>query len=276
MALLEVRNLTVRFGGLTAVNDVSFDVGHGQFVGLIGPNGAGKTTLMDAITGLVPSTGEIVFDGQEVSRLPAHRRIRAGIGRTFQSLELFEDLTVRENLTTAAERAHWWSPLVDLVRPRSSLAATRAVDRALSLLNIGRLAGAVPPALSLGERKMVSIARALAASPRLLLLDEPAAGLDTHEGLELGGELRELVRQGITVVMIDHDMGLVLGVCEEVKVLDFGRLIAQGPPDFIRAEEKVVDAYLGVDDQAAGVALPAGAAPAAAAAIGSAAGKGAT
>jgi ABC-type branched-subunit amino acid transport system ATPase component len=248
MALLEVRDLTVRFGGLKAINDVSFDVEEGQFVGLIGPNGAGKTTFMDAITGLVPSSGNVFFDGRELNGLPAHRRIQAGLGRTFQSLELFEDLTVRENLTAAAERSHWWSPMMDLVRPKPTASATKAVEHALSVLQIERLASRVPPSLSLGERKIVTIARALAASPRLLLLDEPAAGLDSEEGRSLGQELREIVREGVTIIMIDHDMALVLGVCEEIKVLDFGRLIAQGPAESIRADERVIHAYLGVDE----------------------------
>jgi ABC-type branched-subunit amino acid transport system ATPase component len=245
MTLLQVRNLTVRFGGLTALDDVNLDVEEGSFVGLIGPNGAGKTTLMDAVTGLVRSTGSIIFDGTQLSGLPPHKRIRAGLGRTFQSLELFEDLTVRENLTIAAERAHWWSAVSDLVRPRSSKAATTAVDRALSLLGIERLSESLPTGLSLGERKLVSIARCVAAEPRLLLLDEPAAGLDSDEGLALGQDLCELVRAGITILMIDHDMGLVLGVCSHVKVLDFGRLIAEGTPAEIRGNERVIHAYLG-------------------------------
>jgi ABC-type branched-subunit amino acid transport system ATPase component len=221
------------------------DVNEGSFVGLIGPNGAGKTTLMDAVTGLVRSTGSIVFDCTQFSGLPPHKRIRSGLGRTFQSLELFEDLTVRENLTIAAERVHWWSVLSDLVRPRSSKSTAAAVDMALSLLKIQRLAGSLPTELSLGERKLVSIARCVAAEPRMLLLDEPAAGLDSDEGLALGEDLRELVQAGITILIIDHDMGLVLGVCSHVKVLDFGRLIAEGTPTQIRGDERVIQAYLG-------------------------------
>jgi ABC-type branched-subunit amino acid transport system ATPase component len=249
MTLLEARNLTVRFGGLTALDNVDLDVAEGGFVGLIGPNGAGKTTLMDALTGLVPSNGSVQFDGVRIDDLPPHKRVRAGLGRTFQSLELFEDLSVRDNLTISAEWGHWWSIVPDMVRPRSSRAASAAVHRALDLLKIDRIAGSLPTELSLGERKLVSIARAIAASPRLVLLDEPAAGLDSEEALALGEELRELVRAGISILMIDHDMGLVLGVCDQVKVLDFGRLIAEGSPTEIRSNERVIHAYLGAGDE---------------------------
>jgi ABC-type branched-subunit amino acid transport system ATPase component len=244
-----VQDLTVQFGGLRAVDKISLDVEPGSFVGLIGPNGAGKTTFMDAVTGFVPATGTVTFEGRNLNTEPAHRRIRAGIGRTFQSLELFEDLTVRENLTAAAERSSWWSPILDLVLPRPTKAAAEAVDEALSQLRIEQLADVLPPDLSLGQRKFVTVARALALRPRLLLLDEPAAGLGSNEGLAFASRLRELVDDGLTIIMIDHDMGMVLSTCDEIHVLDFGQLIASGNPDFIRRNEKVIQAYLGVDDE---------------------------
>jgi ABC-type branched-subunit amino acid transport system ATPase component len=247
-ALLRVDELTVRFGGLTAVNAVSFEVEEGEFVGLIGPNGAGKTTLMDAVTGFVPSNGRVQFNGVDLSNKSPHVRIRAGIGRTFQSLELFEDLTVRENLTVAAERSSWWSPIVDLFMPRPSIAARDAVEKSLSSLGIESIANALPADLPLGQRKIVSVARSLALQPRLLLLDEPAAGLDSREGLVFGKRLRRLVEEGLTIVMIEHDMGMVLSVCDEIHVLDFGKLIASGDPDAIRGNEQVIQAYIGVDD----------------------------
>jgi ABC-type branched-subunit amino acid transport system ATPase component len=253
-SLLSIRSLSVRFGAVKAVDDLTFDVPEGKFVGLIGPNGAGKTTVMDAITGLVRSTGEIYFDGVPLHALAAHRRVRAGVGRTFQSLELFEDLTVRENMTAAAHPGRWWSPLVDPIRPRPSRTAGVAVNRALAALHLEDVAERLPSSLSLGARKLATVARSLAGSPRLLLLDEPAAGLDTHESEELGVSLREIVDAGTTVLIIDHDMGLVLGACDEVKVLEFGRLIAEGSPEAVRSDDRVIHAYLGAG--AAGPASP--------------------
>ena len=248
--LLSIEGLSVRFGGVRALDDVSFDVDAGDFVGLIGPNGAGKTTFMDAVTGLVPSTGRVVLDGHDLNRERPHVRVRQGISRTFQSLELFEDLTVRENLTVAAERSHWWSLARDLVRPRPAPSTASSIDEALERLEIGAIAHQLPPDLSLGQRKLVTVARALAQRPRLLLLDEPAAGLDSHEGGEFGRRMRALVGTGVTIVMIDHDMSLVLRVCDRIQVLDFGRLIASGTPDEIRSSERVIHAYLGADDDA--------------------------
>jgi ABC-type branched-subunit amino acid transport system ATPase component len=244
-ALLEVRDLRVRFGGLSAVDGVDLDVEAGTFVGVIGPNGAGKTTFIDAVTGLVPSTGSVAFDDREVGDLAPHERVRAGVGRTFQSLELFEDLTVRENLLSAAEPARWWSPLRDLFRPRADRGAAERVDAALELAGLTDQAEALPPDLSLGQRKLVTVARALAGGPRQLLLDEPAAGLDSDESLELGRDLRRLVDGGVTIVLVDHDMGLVLGVCDVVHVLEFGSLIASGTPDEIKTNDRVIHAYLG-------------------------------
>jgi branched-chain amino acid transport system ATP-binding protein len=243
--LLRISGLTVRFGGLTAVNDVSFDVEAGQFLGVIGPNGAGKTTFIDAVSGLVKSTGSVEFNGLTVSGLPAYQRARAGIGRTFQSLELFEDLTVRENVLCAAERGYWWSVLLDLFRSKPSSSADEAATEALEYVGLLDVAGSMPPDLSLGQRKLVTIARALASTPSLLLLDEPAAGLDSDESLELGRELRALVDRGIAILMVEHDMGLVMAVCDEIKVLEFGSVIAEGVPDIVRTDARVAEAYLG-------------------------------
>jgi ABC-type branched-subunit amino acid transport system ATPase component len=245
--LLDIRGLTVRYGGVSAVDDVSFAIDEGACVGLIGPNGAGKTTFIDAVTGFTPAAGSISFDGDDIHRLSSHRRARRGICRTFQSLELFEDLSIRENLLVAAERSRWFSPIVDTVVPRAHGAASSAVDRALELLGISEVSERLPGALSLGQRKLVTVARALSMRPKLLLLDEPAAGLDTRETLALGHTLRRIVGSGITLLLVDHDMGLVLDVCEVIHVLEFGKLIASGTPAEIRTDDAVIHAYLGTE-----------------------------
>ena len=251
--VLATSGLTVRFGGVVAVNDVSLSVEAGRLIGIIGPNGAGKTTFIDAVSGLVRSAGEVKMEGQAVSRWSAHRRALGGMGRTFQSLELFDEFTIEENLLVTAEARRRWSFLGDLVRPRADQDALRAVGEALARVGLTERAKAYPPELSLGENKLVSIARALSGGARLLLLDEPAAGLNSDDSLALGKTLRELVDGGLTIVLVDHDMGLVLGVCDYIHVLNFGSLIASGTPTEIRNDAQVIDAYLG-DDAAAAVA----------------------
>jgi branched-chain amino acid transport system ATP-binding protein len=221
LALLRVNDLTVSFGGVRAVDAVSFDVDAGSLHGLIGPNGAGKTTTLDALTGFVPHAGRVEFDGRDLGHLAPHERAGAGLVRTFQSLELFDDLTVRENCLVAG------------------------TDAPLNDLGLVDLADRLPRELSLGHRKLVALARALAAEPRMVLLDEPAAGLDSDEAAQLAERLRAVVAGGVTILLIDHDMGLVLGVCDHVTVLDFGRVLAAGRPGEIRADSKVIDAYLG-------------------------------
>lgn len=244
MALLETYGMSVAFGGLKAVDRVDVRVEPGKLVGLIGPNGAGKTTFIDGITGFVPTQGRIVFDGREIGGLPPHRRATLGLGRTWQSLELFDDLTVRENLQVAAERQSVGGFLLDLVRPRRAR-DQRAVDFALDVLGIRDLAGAMPNEISQGQRKLVSAARALAARPRLVCMDEPAAGLDTSESAELGSRLRAILDEGISIFLVDHDMGLVLNVCDYIYVIEFGRQIAEGTPAEIKRDERVIEAYLG-------------------------------
>jgi branched-chain amino acid transport system ATP-binding protein len=251
VSLLDVDGLRVRFGGVTAVDDVTFTVEAGELLGLIGPNGAGKTTCIEALTGYLPDAGgRVVFDGRDLSGLPPHRRARLGLVRTFQAVELFDDLTVRDNLRAAANRRTWWQSLGDLVAPRWSRDES-AIDDALDLLGLTDVADALPPELPQGRRKLAGVARALACRPRLLLLDEPAAGLDTRESLALGERLRDVTASGVTVLLVDHDMGLVLGTCDRVVVLDFGRVIAHGTPDEIRRDTDVIAAYLGDDLMAA-------------------------
>ncbi|MGH3057235.1 MAG: ABC transporter ATP-binding protein [Gaiellaceae bacterium] len=243
--LLAAEGIRKEFGGLVAVNDVDFFIPRGSIVGLIGPNGAGKTTFVDALTGFVPTAeGAITYDGWRIDRAPPHQRARRGLVRTFQSIELFEDLTVRENVLAAAERSRWWSMLADTVAPRRG-STPGDVDWALALLGLDDCRDRLPSALSQGRRKLVGVARALASRPKLLLLDEPAAGLDTGESRTLGRHLRDVLGHDITVLLVDHDMGLVLGVCDTLWVLDYGRVIASGTPDEIRRNQDVIAAYLG-------------------------------
>jgi branched-chain amino acid transport system ATP-binding protein len=247
VSLLEVERLRVAFGGVVAVDDVSFAVDEGALVGFIGPNGAGKTTCIDALTGYVPhAAGRVVFDGHDFRGLPPHQRARRGLVRTFQAVELFDDLTVRANLRAAANRRTWWRSLGDLVAPRWHDDES-AIDDALELLDLADVAAELPAQLSQGKRKLVGVARALACRPALVLLDEPAAGLDTTESVELGARLRAIVDSGVTVLLVDHDMGLVLGTCDRVIVLDFGRVIANGAPEHVRQNADVIAAYLGDD-----------------------------
>ncbi len=247
MSLLRTRGLTVTFGGVHAVAGVDLDVAAGEFVGLIGPNGAGKTTLIDAVTGFVtPTAGTVELAGEDITALTPAARAQRGLVRTFQSLELFEDLTVADNLRVCAETPHWWDPLVDAVRPRRSNRVSEQVAWALDVVGLGDIASRRPGELSHGRRKLVAVARALALQPCLVLLDEPAAGLDSSETTRLGAHLRRLPAQGISVLLVDHDMGLVLDTCDRVVVLDVGTVIATGPPERIRDHERVIEAYLGV------------------------------
>jgi branched-chain amino acid transport system ATP-binding protein len=245
-ALLDVEHLTVAFGGVHALDLVDLTVADGSVTGLIGPNGAGKTTFIDAVTGFVPlHHGSIGFAGEDVSSLTPSQRAGRGLVRTFQSLELFEDLTVGDNLAVAAESEQWWGVLAEAIGRTPASSAADDVAWALSLVGLDGAADALPGELSHGQRRLVSVARALAARPQLVLLDEPAAGLDTTETALLGDHLRSLPDAGVTTLLIDHDMSLVLDVCTLIHVLDFGRVIATGSPDAIRKDDNVVAAYLG-------------------------------
>ncbi len=242
-AVLEAQGVSVSFGGVRALVDVDLEVREGQLVGLIGPNGAGKTTFIDAISGFVRFRGKVLLDGEDISSLPPHARARRGLARTWQSIELFDDLTVRENLAVASYRPSVLATVKEVLSiPVESTAAT---DRALGLLGLTEYADAMPSELSQGMRKLVGVARGLAAEPRLVCLDEPAAGLDTHESGELGRRLREVVDAGTSMLLVDHDMGLVLSISDYVVVLEFGKVIARGTPDEVRRNPQVIEAYLG-------------------------------
>jgi len=242
--VLKVVGVTVRHGGLVALNDVSLAVPAGSIAGLIGPNGAGKTTFIDTLTGFTRSrTGRIFFAGESVEDLAPHERSRRGLVRTFQSLELFDDLTVRENLLVAASTPTLRSTITDLFFRKDQHSAS--ADQLMEDLDLTRWADRLPTELSNGQRHLVALARAVVARPKLLLLDEPAAGLDTTETAELSAILARLPERGTSVLLVDHDMALVLGICHTVHVLDFGNVIASGTPTEIRSDPQVIAAYLG-------------------------------
>lgn len=247
--LLDVKGLSVHFGAVVAVDGLDLRVDRGEIVGLIGPNGAGKTTTIDALTGFVGSTGEVRFGEHDVSNATPHDRKHLGLARTWQSLELFDDLTVRENLQVAAESQGVRSFLLDLIRPGRAKDHTH-VDFALEAVGIAHLADRLPTEISQGQRKLVSTARALAGRPDLVLMDEPAAGLDNEESAELSLELKALRDQGFTILLVDHDMNLVLDICDRVYVIQFGRKIAEGTPAEIVKDKAVIEAYLGSSHEA--------------------------
>ena len=233
--LLEVSKLTVRYGGVVAVDDVSFTVADGQIVGLIGPNGAGKTTTIDALCGFHHCEGSVVFKGQDLEGLAPHRRAGLGLARTFQLAGVSDDLTVEENVQVGQHTAQAHDP--------------EAMKKVLEELGLVEMRDLQVSMLSQGQRQLVSVARALAGAPRLLLLDEPAAGLDSTESLWLADRLREVRDRGVAILLVDHDMSLVLNLCDAINVLDFGELIASGTPTEIRENEQVSRAYLGATHQ---------------------------
>jgi ABC-type branched-subunit amino acid transport system ATPase component len=244
--VLGVENLTVRYGGMTAVDDLSFRVSPGTAVGLIGPNGAGKTSVIDALSGFARASGRVWLDGTRIDGLSPHARVRAGLSRTFQSLELFDDLTVRENVLIGGHRMtrHQF-----VTQPANTPRAFDDVDALLDFLDLLEIADRKTRDLAQGHRKVTSVARALASSPHVVLLDEPAAGLDSTESAWLGTKLKQVVAAGTAILLVDHDVNLVLTTCAEVHVLNFGRCIASDSPERIRANEEVVLTYLGASNR---------------------------
>jgi ABC-type branched-subunit amino acid transport system ATPase component/branched-subunit amino acid ABC-type transport system permease component len=248
-ATLEVQNVTVRYGAVVAVEDLSLTLRAHTIVGLIGPNGAGKTTAIDAITGFVkPTSGQLFLDGRDVTSLTAAGRAQAGITRSFQSLELFEDMSVLDNLRTAGDSRDVKSFARDIVWPQNEDLSPSAVAAIRQFDLVGDLDTPVSD-LSLGKRRLVAIARSVAAQPRVLLLDEPAAGLGDRESLELAGMVRRLADElGLAILLVEHDMNFVMSVCDEICVLDFGKTICAGTPEKVRSDPATIRAYLGGED----------------------------
>ncbi|MCZ7631162.1 MAG: ABC transporter ATP-binding protein [Microthrixaceae bacterium] len=242
--------MTVRFGGHQALTDVSLGVDEGQIVGLIGPNGAGKTTLFNAVCGVVtPSAGSVRIMGRDVSNLNTHRRARLGLGRTFQRLEVFSSLTVSDNVRVGVEIRQTWERRGTTARQflatDGNLPVDAEVDLILERLGLGGLADVPVGSLPTGQARLVELGRALGARPSVLLLDEPASGLDDPETADFGRLLTDLAGAGLGILLVEHDVGLVMDVCEHICVLDFGSVIASGDPEVVRANEAVVAAYLG-------------------------------
>lgn len=237
-ALLEVSDVTVRFGGVTAVSHADLTADAGEVTGLIGPNGAGKTTLFNVLSGLQePVSGRVRFDGADVTKKPPHRRAKSGMARTFQRLEAFGSLSVFDNVLVAVETHFGWQ-----LRPRAAAAkAERLVERVGLHRFLHQQADSIPT----GAARLLELARALAIEPKLLLLDEPSSGLDEDETDDFGTLLRELATEDRGILMVEHDMDLVMTACDRIHVLDFGEVIASGTPEQIRNDQRVQEAYLG-------------------------------
>ena len=249
--LLDVRHVTMRFGGITAVNDLSMRLPKGSITGLIGPNGAGKTTAFNVISGFyTPQEGDILFKGRSVKGFPPHRICKAGMARTFQNIRLFGSESALENVMVGCQvrcKSQWWTPIFGLARREESdiREKARALIHRLALdAYVNEKASSLP----YGAQRRLEIARALATSPDFLLLDEPAAGMNPQESTELMHFIRHIRDEfDLTILLIEHDMKVVMGVCEYIWVLEYGQLIAEGAPEAIRNNPRVIEAYLGED-----------------------------
>jgi branched-chain amino acid transport system ATP-binding protein len=241
MTQLELSGITVRFGGHTALNNVDITVSTGSITGLIGPNGAGKTTLFNVTNGLLrPNEGTLKFGDADMTALSPYRRAKLGLGRTFQRLELFPSLTVRENVQVAAEIRGEWSS-----GSKNSANIKKNVDRALEITNLRDSGSKNVSEIPTGKARLVELARSLVQEPKLLLLDEPASGQNDNETSEFADILRSLNNEGMSIFLVEHDMSLVMNVCDKIFVLDFGSLIAEGTTEEIQGNPVVIDAYLG-------------------------------
>jgi branched-chain amino acid transport system ATP-binding protein len=240
MARLEIEKITVRFGGNVALDKVSMALEPGRVTGLIGPNGAGKTTLFNVVTGLLPAQeGRVVLDGRDVTKAPPYKRAQLGLARTFQRLELFTSLSVRDNIRVAGDIRNAWGL-------GGRFDAAEEAERVIELVGLGDIADRDVTAIPTGQARVVELARALMTRPTVLLLDEPASGQTEHETAQFGHLLRRLAEHDdLAVCLVEHDMSLVMDACATIHVLDYGKVIAVGTPEDVRGDERVVEAYLG-------------------------------
>lgn len=252
MTLLDVRDVSLAFGGVHALLDVSFDVRQGEIFSVIGPNGAGKTTLFNVISGVYrPDRGDIHLVGERINALKSAQRAQRGLQRTFQNLQVFKSMTVIENVMVGMHLRQQTGFLAGLAglpkaRTETSKARSESLDL-LAALGLDQVSERIAGTLAYGMQKRLEIARALAARPKIILLDEPAAGLNTQEKVEMAGVIRMIAREHSTVVLVEHDMTLVMGISDRVLVLNFGRMLTCGSPDVVSRDPAVVDAYLGTE-----------------------------
>ncbi len=250
---LELNHLTMRFGGVIAVNDVNLSVNPGEIHGLIGPNGSGKTTIFNVVSGYYkPTSGTVSFEGKTISSLPAHQITAMGFARTFQNLRLFHTMTVLDNvlvgMTRHAKTSLWQEFFQPMAIEREEKALKEKAMDLLRLMNVDRAAGKRATSLPYGDQRRVEIARALATNPKIVLLDEPAAGLNEVETDQLRETLSKIRDRGVTIFLVEHDMKLIMGICDCISVLDYGKKIAEGPCDCVACDPIVIEAYLGKEE----------------------------